>query len=604
MSTLSLPYREHAGPADVCCSLHYSPAARNHIQQAYLASAPSTATCCCTLHNNPLPKPLFGNDSTTILLSKESISSTKSESPAKDFTFWMIFFAVCITTLLVAIDLSIVSTALPTISEDLKAGELYVWVANAYVLASTSVQPLFGQAANIFGRRSLMIMSTVLFMAGSIFAGVSQTVMMMIAARTIQGIGGGGIITLGEIIVCDLLPLRERGQYTGLIAGTYAIGTIIGPVLGGVFVEQATWRWVFYINIPICAIALAIVIPFLKLTYNRVGTVSDRLKRVDWIGNFVLVAAVASILFALSYGGTKYVWTSWHIILPLVFGFIGLVLFAWIQNSGLVAEPTMPPQLFSNRTAVAIFAMAFVHGLLLLYVIYFFPVYSQAVLKASPIRAGVMLFPTATTIAPAAAAAGAVITITGRYRPLHFLGWTLMIIGVGLFPLLDRNSTTAAWVGYQALFGLGNGMVFNAMIPPLLASLPPSEVATATATWTFMRSFGSIWGIAIPSAIFNEKINSLSSTRLAGDLATQALLKNGEAYQHATAAFINSLAQPTQNIVIGIFVSSLRTVWFVAIAFAVLGLPISLLVRSLTLTDEYVSEFGIEDKKKVEGGMV
>lgn len=138
--------------------------------------------------------------------------------------------------------------------------------------------------------------------------------------------------------------------------------------------------------------------------------------------------------------------------------------FGWIQRSGWVKEPTMPPQLFRNRTSVAIFAMAFVHGLLLLYMLYFFPVYSQAVLLSSPIRAGVMLFPTAMTIAPAAAAAGAIITITGKYRPLHYVGWVLMIIGIGLFPLLDRNSTTAAWVGYQALFGLGNGLVFNAMV--------------------------------------------------------------------------------------------------------------------------------------------
>lgn len=218
----------HTGPSDACCSLHYSPEARETIQQAHLASTPSLQLCCCTLHNNPLPKPLFANSDTSLLGSKESLSSTKSESPPKDFSFWMIFLAVCVTTLLVAIDLSIVSTALPSISEDLHAGELYVWVANAYVLASTSVQPIYGQAANIFGRRSLTILSTLLFMAGSALAGAANSVGMMIAGRTIQGIGGGGIITLGEIIVCDLLPLRERGQYTGIIAGAYAIGTIIG----------------------------------------------------------------------------------------------------------------------------------------------------------------------------------------------------------------------------------------------------------------------------------------------------------------------------------------------------------------------------------------
>lgn len=372
--------------------------------------------------------------------------------------------------------------------------------------------------------------------------------------------------------------------------------------MGGVFTEQASWRWVFYINLPICAIALATIIPFLNLKYNRQGSISDRLKRVDWLGNAVLVAAVAAILFALSYGGTKYAWGSWRIVLPMVAGFLGLILFGYIQRSGYVAEPTMPRQIFANRTAISIFVMAFLHGLLLLWVIYFFPVYSQAVLRASPIRAGVMLFPTATTIAPASALAGAFITLTGKYRVLHYLGWILMAIGVGLFPLLNTNSPVSAWVGYQTFFGLGNGLVFNAMIPPLLASLPASEVATATATWTFMRSFGSIWGIAIPSAIFNEKVNKLVVQRLAGNTAIQDLLKNGLAYQHATREFIDGLAPAVRGVVVGIYVDGLKTVWFTAIAFAVLGLPVCLFVKGLVLSDEYESEFGIEEKKKAGGG--
>lgn len=198
-----------------------------------VASLASSKTCCCTLHHSPLPKPLFANDATS-LSSREGGTTpivsgqATEEGGKKDWRFWMIFVSVCVTTLLVAVDLSIVSTALPTIAQDLNADELFVWVANAYVLASTAVQPLFGQAANIFGRRSLTIASVLLFMLGSGLAGGATNIGMIIAARTIQGVGGGGIITLGEIIICDLLPLRERGQYTGLLAGTYAIGTIIG----------------------------------------------------------------------------------------------------------------------------------------------------------------------------------------------------------------------------------------------------------------------------------------------------------------------------------------------------------------------------------------
>lgn len=334
------------------------------------------------------------------------------------------------------------------------------------------------------------------------------------------------------------------------------------------------------------------------MKYKRVGTVWDRTKRVDWLGNFVLIGAVTAILLALAWGGTKFSWSSWRILLPLIMGFLGLVGFAIIQISGRVDEPTMPPKLFTNRTSVSIYVMAFVHGILLLYVTYFLPVYFQAVKKASPSRAGVQLFPTATTIAPAAAISGIIITISGRYRMFHFLGFTLMSLGCGLFVLLDEKSGVAMWVGIQVLFGLGNGMVYNTMIPPLLASLPPTEVATATATWTFMRSFGSIWGIAIPSAIFNDRVNHLVRERLANFPAVAAQLVNGKAYERATAVFIASLEADVRPAVVGIYVDALKVVWYASIAFAVIGLPICFFVKSLDLSDTLETEFGMEEKKK------
>lgn len=315
----------------------------------------------------------------------------------------------------------------------------------------------------------------------------------------------------------------------------------------------------------------------------------------------MLIAAVTAILLALAWGGTKFSWSSWHILLPMIFGFLGLGAFAIIQVSGMVAEPTMPPRLFSNRTSVSIYVMAFIHGILLLYITYFLPVYFQAVKNASPSRAGVELFPTATTIAPAAAISGVIITITGRYRAFHFLGFILMSLGCGLFALLDQDSGVAAWVGYQVLFGLGNGMVYNSMIPPLLASLPPSEVATATATWTFMRSFGSIWGIAIPSAIFNDRVNHLVKERLVNAPAVAAQLVNGKAYERATALFIASLDAVTRPVVVGIYVDALKVVWYASIAFAVIGLPVCFFVKGIDLSSELETEFGMQEKKKGSG---
>ena len=532
-------------------------------------------------------------------MSDQEAATASPPKVSKGWRFWLIFVAVCVATLLVAVDVSIISTALPTIAEDLRSAELFVWVANAYVLATTVVQPIYGQMANIFGRRSLTIISVLLFMLGSGLAGGANSTAMLIAARVVQGLGGGGIITLGEIIICDLLPLRERGQYSGLIAGTYAIGTVIGPVLGGVFTQHVTWRWVFYINLPICGIALGLIVPFLNLKYHRQGTIVDRIKRIDWIGATSLTTSVTAILLALAWAGTKHSWSSWRTILPLILGFVGMLGFFVHQFSGHVAEPTMPPKLFSNRTSVSIFVMAFVHGILLLYVTYFMPVYFQAVRGATPTRSGVEIFPIATTIAPAAAVSGVLVTITGKYRLYHFLGFALMAAGCGSLSTLDAGSSMGAWIGFQLMFGLGNGMVFNTMIPPLLASLPSSEVATATATWTFMRSFGQIWGIAIPSAIFNQRIDTLVRKNLAAFPNIARLLVRGGAYQQATAAFIRSLPESdnVRGIVQNVYVQALKTVWYVSIPFAVIGIPIALFVKSYKLTNELETEFGMRDEK-------
>ncbi|MCJ1441750.1 MAG: hypothetical protein MMC23_002242 [Stictis urceolatum] len=537
---------------------------------------------------------------TTDLTTTSETSSEKTPPPpSKGWRFWIILFALCTATILVAIDVSIISTALPTISADLQSEELFVWVANAYILASTAVQPLYGQMANIFGRRSLTLFAVLSFMLGSGLAGGASTTGMLIAGRTIQGIGGGGIITLGEIIMCDLVPLRERGKYTGIIAATYAVGTVLGPILGGVFAESVSWRWIFYINLPIGGVSLALIAPFLTLKYNRQGTMMDRLKRVDIIGNLLLIASVTSILIPLAWAGTRYSWTSWHTLFPLILGFAGMGLFAWFQTSGLVPEPTMPRVLFSNRTSISILGMSFFHGVILIYVTFFLPIYWQAVREKTPIQTGLTSLPISFTIAPSAAFTGIVMSLTGKYRPFHFVGWSLMTISCGLFSIYDEHTSTAVWVISQLIFGIGCGLVYSTMIPPLLAATPSKDVATATSIWSFTRSFGSIWGVATPSAIFNAKVNTLVNERLADVPEVAQLLLNGGAYERATKVFIKALEAQggPVDVVKSIYLDALRVVWYASIAFALIGVPISLGVKSLVLSKTMDDEFGIETSK-------
>ncbi|KAI9839501.1 MAG: COP9 signalosome complex subunit 1 [Sarea resinae] len=517
----------------------------------------------------------------------------------KGWRFWLIFFALSVTVFLAALDTSIISTALPTIAASLHSQELYVWTINAYLLASTSVQPMFGQTANIFGRRSMTILSVLLFMLGSGLAGGAKNESMMIAGRAIQGIGGGGITTLSEIVVCDLVSLRERGQYAGIIGAVWAVGSVVGPILGGAFAEDVTWRWIFYINLPLSGLALALLIPFMKVNHRREGTIWQRLARVDWLGNTILILSVVSILLALTWAGSIHAWSSWRTIVPLVLGLLGLVAFLAYETAPWVTEPTMGMHLFSNRTSSATYIMSFLHGMILYWVCYFLPVYFQAVLNASPKRSGVELFPTATVTSAFAVIAGMLITITGHYRAFHFIGFALMTIACGLFTLLTEHSPTGYWVGFQILFGAGCGTVFTSCLPPILAALPETEVATATATWTFLRSFGSIWGTAIPSVVFNSRVNHIIRSQYP-TLPAKNLLLDGGAYEHATARFMRSFnATPAlKRTIVAIYVRGLQTVWQVSIAFAGLGFLVALFVRQLTLRDELSTEFGLQEKSE------
>lgn len=521
----------------------------------------------------------------------------KSVKKGYGWRFWAIFPGLCIGGLLSSLDTTILSTVLPTISHVLDSQLLYVWAINGYIVSQTAVQPLYGQLANIFGRRWPMIFSVALFALGSGLCGGASSTEMLIAARVIQGLGGGGINVMIEIIVADLVPLRERQRVMGIIFTAFAVGTFIGPVVGGAIVDHTSWRWVFYINLPLCGVTLALMLLFLHVNYDHQSTIVAKLKRVDFAGNAILIASVISILLALTWAGTTHPWKSWRTIVPLILGFAGMVTFLVYQSSRWCLEPTMPLRLFANRTAAFTYILSFLHGIILYWVSMFLPVYFQSVLEATPEKSGIDLFASVIPMVPGAIVGGVLITATGKYKPLLVAGFVLMAIGMGLFTMLDDRTNTVRWVVYQVVLALGSGIALIATLPAILASLPESDVATATATWAFLRSFGSIWGVSIPSAIFNTQFTNLVD-RIANP-QLQSLLVDGGAYQLATKSFIESLDDTpvVKAQVVSVYVDSLKLVWQVGIAFAAVGVPISLLLQSLALRDELNTEYGFEDKR-------
>jgi MFS family permease len=275
-----------------------------------------------------------------------------------------------IASLLSALDVSVISTAMPSMVHDLGSNYAFIWIANAYFLTMTAFQPIYGQTANIFGRRSLTLLAVSLFAIGSAVSGSAPNLGALIVGRAIQGIGGGGINILIEIVVADLLPLRQRPKFISIIFTAYTVAVVLGPVIGGLLSERVTWRWIFYLNLPVSGVALIMLFAVLRVQYKK-DSMRNSLKRVDFGGNALLIASVVSVLLALTWGGVEFAWSSWRTILPLILGVLGIGSFIGIESTQWIPEPTMPIRLFSNRTSLGGFAVAFIHSMLTYWITYF-----------------------------------------------------------------------------------------------------------------------------------------------------------------------------------------------------------------------------------------
>ncbi|KAH0433121.1 multidrug resistance protein fnx1 [Colletotrichum camelliae] len=525
-----------------------------------------------------------------------------SGSYKKDYRFWAILFALCITSLLASLENTVIVTSLPTIVEKLKFGSSYVWVANIFFLTSAAVRPLFGQLSNLFGRRYLTIAIVALFTLGSGICGGANGPAMLIAGRAIQGAGSGGINMIVDIIISDLVPLRDRGNYIAIILVTYGIGTAIGPFVGGIIVQKTSWRWVFYINLPVGGFSLVLLYLFLHVKWDRTSTTRDKLRRIDVIGNAILIASTVSVLIALTWAGAVHPWSSYKVMVPLILGLLGLTVFCVFEGSGMAPEPVMPLRLFANRTSAVVYATTFLNSAMVYWAFFFLPLYFQAVKLSTPARSGVQLLPVCLIAIPGAAVSAVVLSRWGRYKALHISGFALLAIGFGVWALLDRHSGTAAWVLVQVVPALGSGMLLNTLLPAFQASLEEKDQAAATASWSFIRSFGQIWGVAIPAAIFNT--NTAKYAEIVDHAGAREVLRHGDAYASATKVFVESFPTPVRDQIIEVFTESLKKVFFIALSFAGLAFFMSFLEREVKLRRELETEFGLEEKEKTDKEVV
>ncbi|KAK0386214.1 hypothetical protein NLU13_6051 [Sarocladium strictum] len=518
-------------------------------------------------------------------------------TPAKrDWRFWALLVSISLAGLLTALEGTITSTALPSIVNDLGGGHLYVWVVNGYLFARTAMQPMYGQLANILGRRWPMLGATALFVLGSGVCGGATNIETLIAGPILQGIGASGTTVLTETIICDVVPLRERSKFLAIVMGIIFLGTALGPFFAGLIVQYSTWRWTFYLALPVGGAALVALFFFLKVRYQKETNLATKISTIDWAGNALFVAAITSVLIGLSWAGSVYAWSSFRVLVPLFVGIAGMGLFMVFEGSRFAPNPTVPLHLFGNRTSVGVMIMTFFHGIITIWQLYFMPVYFQGVLGSSPSRSGVQILATVLAILPAAGIGGFLMTKMGRYKPIHYASWAVTLIGLGLFSLLDSGSSTGAWVGFQIVYSTGAGMLVPTLLPALLAPLSESDTALGAATWSFVRSFGMVWGTAIPAAVFNTRSDQLAP-ELIDSPALRADITGGKAYEHATSAFLGTLSDAASEQINNVFSRGLHQTWLVSLAFAGMGLLAATLAREVPMRSELDTEYGMEERK-------
>ncbi|KAI0013414.1 major facilitator superfamily domain-containing protein [Xylariaceae sp. FL0662B] len=512
--------------------------------------------------------------------------------------FWAVFISLSVSAFLSALEGAVVSTALPSIARAVNAGEDYIWMVNVYFLTSAAVQPLYSQVADIWGRRWPMITSLAIFALGSGIAGGSTSAGMLIGGRTIQGLGAAGINVLVEIIICDLLPLRERGQFMGLMFLFIVLGSVCGPFLGGILVDRVSWRWVFYINLPFCGLCLVLLFLFLRVQRPHSGeSTRESLKKVDFPGLFILCGAVSSLLYALTYGGTRYEWSNPAIIVSFVMGIVGITLFFIYQASPLCTHPAMPKALFGNRTSVAALLATFMQLMASYAPLYFLPVYFQAVQRVSPTRSGVQILPFSATFCVSGLVGGILVSKLGRFKGVHIVSFALQIVSLGTFTLLDRNSTMAVWVILQLIYGWSLGMPNPSLLTAIQAHISDSLNAASTGAFAFVRSVATIFAVSVPAAVFGNRFDQLlTTTDVVRDPAIQATLERGLAYEKASRDFISSFPEEIQDGIITLYELSLKQVWQVTIAFAGAGFLFVLLEKNLVTREQKdTSQFELQD---------
>ncbi|MEU2259269.1 MDR family MFS transporter [Streptomyces sp. NPDC019645] len=426
----------------------------------------------------------------------------------------VVLLALMIAMLLAMLDNMIIGTAMPTIVGELGGLAHLSWVVTAYTLATAASTPIWGKLGDMYGRKGVFLTSIVVFLIGSALSGMAQDMGQLIGFRAVQGLGAGGLMVGVMAIIGDLIPPRERGRYQGMMAGVMALAMIGGPLVGGTITDHWGWRWSFYINLPLGAVALAMVGVVLHLPKRaRKAKV-----RVDYLGAALLTVGITAIVLVTTWGGTEYAWDSAVIMELIAIGVVALVGFVLVETRA--AEPIMPLHIFRSRNFTLMSVIGFLTGFVMFGAVLFLPLFQQSVQGASATNSGLLLLPMLLSMMVVSLIAGRVTTSSGKYKIFPIIGGALMVVGLFLLAQMDTGTSRLTSGLYMAVLGAGMGFLMQITMLVAQNSVEMKDMGVASSATTLFRTLGSSFGVAIMGALFTSRVQDEMAAR-GGSVATQ-----------------------------------------------------------------------------------
>ncbi|MGW2546913.1 DHA2 family efflux MFS transporter permease subunit, partial [Kitasatospora sp. NPDC001574] len=496
----------------------------------------------------------------------------EDEQPRSPREIRLVMIGLVVTMLLAMLDGLIVGTAMPTIVGELGGAEHLSWVVTSYTLATAASTPIWGKLGDLYGRKGTFLISIVIFLAGSALSGLSQDMTELIGFRALQGLGAGGLMVGVMSIMGALVPPRDRGKYQGMFAAVMALATIGGPLVGGFITDHLNWRWTFYINLPLGAVALAVVVVTLKLPKVRSKA------RIDYLGALLLTTGITALTLITTWGGQEYAWGSKEILGLAALAAATLIGFCYVEQR--VEEPMLPLSLFKNLNFTLVSVIGFVVGFVMFGATVFLPLYQQTVQGASATNSGLLLMPMMFGMLVVSLVVGQAVTKTGKYRIYPIIGTIVMTVGMVLLSTLSTDTSNFASACWMVVLGAGMGFLMQITMLVAQNSVELKDMGVASSTATLFRTIGGSFGVALFGALFNSRVTETMAERLGS--AAGAGGSQGDPSQLSPAA-LRALPEPVQDAYHHAVANGMHTVFLWGAGVAVIAVAAAVFMREVPL---------------------